>query len=161
MDEPQEFREEARYRPGIHKDYANERIVVTWEPSFCIHTARCISGLPAVFDAWRRPWIDVDRASADDIADVVMRCPTGALHFRRLDGGPQEPDSPETIVEPRPNGPLFIRGRVRIEDARGRVIREDTRVALCRCGASENKPFCDGTHRKIGFRTTPTPSDSG
>ena len=55
----------------------------------------------------------------------------------------------------RPNGPLFIRGKVRIEDASGHLVREDTRVALCRCGGSDNKPFCDGTHRKIGFRSGP------
>jgi CDGSH-type Zn-finger protein len=52
---------------------------------------------------------------------------------------------------PAPKGPLFLRGRIRIKDADGRLIREDTRVALCRCGASENKPFCDGSHRRIGF----------
>jgi uncharacterized Fe-S cluster protein YjdI/CDGSH-type Zn-finger protein len=153
MDEPIEFRDETRYQPEIVKEYGNDRIVVTWEPAYCIHTAKCLNGLPAVFDAWRRPWIQVDAASADEIADVVMRCPTGALHFRRLDGGPQEPESPETAIELRPSGPLFVRGKVRLEEPGGQLIREDTRVALCRCGGSENKPFCDGTHRRIGFRT--------
>jgi CDGSH-type Zn-finger protein len=51
-----------------------------------------------------------------------------------------------------PNGPLFLRGQLRIVDGTG-VVREATRVALCRCGGSGNKPFCDGTHREIGFRT--------
>jgi CDGSH-type Zn-finger protein len=50
------------------------------------------------------------------------------------------------------NGPLFQRGRIRITDNEGKIIREDTRVALCRCGGSANKPFCDGTHRAIGFQ---------
>jgi CDGSH-type Zn-finger protein len=54
-------------------------------------------------------------------------------------------------VVPVPKGPLFLRGRIQIRDAEERLIREDTRVALCRCGASENKPFCDGSHRRIGF----------
>jgi CDGSH-type Zn-finger protein len=57
------------------------------------------------------------------------------------------------MVEPRPNGPLFVRGLVRMVDEDGQLIREDTRLALCRCGASENKPFCDGSHRRIGFTT--------
>ena len=92
MDEPVEFRDETRYGPDIKKEYENDDVVVTWEPAYCIHTANCLNGLPEVFDAWRRPWIEVDKASADDIADVVMRCPTGALHFRRLDGGPEEPE---------------------------------------------------------------------
>jgi CDGSH-type Zn-finger protein len=56
-----------------------------------------------------------------------------------------------TPQEPRPNGPLFVRGRLRIVGDDGEVIREDTRVALCRCGGSSNKPFCDGTHRRNGF----------
>jgi CDGSH-type Zn-finger protein len=60
---------------------------------------------------------------------------------------------------PRPNGPLFIRGRVRIIDPDGRLIREDTRLALCRCGASENKPFCDGSHRRVGFTTAPAAAE--
>jgi uncharacterized Fe-S cluster protein YjdI len=155
MDEPVEFRNENRYRDDAKKDYRNDRIAVSWEPAYCIHVASCLRGNPQVFDAARRPWIDVDRASADEIAEVVMRCPTGALHFERLDGGRQEPVPEETRVETRPNGPLFVRGKVRIEEPSGRVLREDTRVALCRCGGSENKPFCDGTHRRIGFRSGP------
>jgi CDGSH-type Zn-finger protein len=86
-------------------------------------------------------------------AATIESCPTGALHYRRLDDGPQEQPPAETTVEPRPNGPLFVRGSVRIVDPDGHLIREDTRVALCRCGASENKPFCDGSHLLIGFTT--------
>jgi uncharacterized Fe-S cluster protein YjdI/CDGSH-type Zn-finger protein len=159
--EPVEFRDEPRFEADIKKEYGNDDIVVSWEPALCIHTANCLDGLPAVFDGWRRPWIAVDLATADEIADVVMRCPTGALHFRRVDGGPQEPEPPTTAVEPRPNGPLYLRGKVRIQDASGHVIREDTRVALCRCGGSGNKPFCDGTHREIGFRSGPTRPPAG
>jgi CDGSH-type Zn-finger protein/uncharacterized Fe-S cluster protein YjdI len=150
-----EFRREDRYQDDVHKEYANERIAVTWEPAYCIHVAECLRGLPGVFDPWKRPWIDVDNASPDDIARVVQRCPTGALHFRRLDEGQQEPESAETTVREMPNGPLFVRGKVRIVGQGRRVLREDTRVALCRCGHSQNKPFCDGSHRRVGFRTTP------
>jgi CDGSH-type Zn-finger protein len=71
-----------------------------------------------------------------------------------VDGGQQEDAPTETTVEPRPNGPLFLRGRLKIVDAHGRLIREDTRVALCRCGGSKNKPFCDGSHRRNGFTTS-------
>ena len=84
---------------------------------------------------------------------MVMTCPTGALHFERLDGGSQEPQPTETTIDARPNGPLYVRGNLRITGPGGRLIREDTRLALCRCGHSENKPFCDGSHRRVGFRT--------
>ena len=58
--------------------------------------------------------MDVDAASAEEIAATVMKCPTGALHFERLDGGPQEVVGDETTISERPNGPLFVRGRARI-----------------------------------------------
>jgi uncharacterized Fe-S cluster protein YjdI len=136
---------------GPRRVYANDAIEVHWEPRLCIHTQNCVDGLGQVFDAKRRPWIDVDAAEPEAIAATILTCPTGALHFRRLDGGPQEEPQQETTLEPLPNGPLLVRGRVRIVDGDGRLIREDTRLALCRCGASANKPFCDGSHRRIGF----------
>jgi CDGSH-type Zn-finger protein len=76
------------------------------------------------------------------------------LHFERLDDGPQEPQPEATTIDVRLNGPLYIRGRLRIVGSGGRLVREDTRLALCRCGHSENKPFCDGSHRQAGFRAT-------
>ena len=142
---------EPRHLVGVERTYANDAITVFWAPDFCIHTANCIRAQPGVFDPTRRPWIEVNNATADDIAEAVMRCPTGALAFDRHDGGAQEPAPEETTIDPRPNGPLFVRGRVRIVDPQGNVIREATRVALCRCGGSANKPFCDNTHRVIGF----------
>ena len=149
-----EFPDETRYEREAPKEYANDAIVVTWEPEFCTHVAECIRGVPGVFDPRRRPWIVVDNGSPDDIARVVQRCPTGALHFRRLDGGPEEPVPERTTVREMPDGPLVIRGKVRITGQDRTVIREDTRVSLCRCGSSEHKPFCDGSHRRVGFRTT-------
>jgi CDGSH-type Zn-finger protein/uncharacterized Fe-S cluster protein YjdI len=138
---------------GPRRVYRNDVIEVHWEPRLCIHTRSCVRRLGKVFNASARPWIDVDAADPDAIAETVLTCPTGALHFQRLDGGKQEEAAEETTVEPRPNGPLFVRGRLKIVDADGGLIREDTRLALCRCGASENKPFCDGSHRRIGFTT--------
>ena len=94
--------------------------------------------------------------------DGSVRTPTQATetapahsgkHREQGSGGPQEQPPDETVVDPRPDGPLFVHGRLRIVGDEGGVIREDTRVALCRCGGSANKPFCDGTHRRIGFST--------
>jgi uncharacterized Fe-S cluster protein YjdI len=137
---------------GPTRMYTGAAIEVDWEPALCIHTQKCVHSLPRVFKADERPWIVVDAAEADEVAAAIEKCPTGALHYRRLDGGAQEQAPAEATVDPRPNGPLFVRGRLRIVGDDGEVIREDTRVALCRCGGSANKPFCDGTHRKIGFR---------
>ena len=147
MEEPAQTRAEEP-----HRVYRNERIAIQWNPSRCVHSERCMRGLPQVFQPDTRPWIQVDAATADEIAAVVARCPSGALHVKRLDGGASvEPGEP-AIIEPQPNGPLYISGPVRILDANGVVIREDTRMALCRCGHSRNKPFCDGSHEAVEFQ---------
>ena len=140
-----------RSTPEAERVYRNETIAVHWNPRRCIHSENCIKGLPQVFRKSERPWIMVDAATAAEIADVITHCPSGALHFERLDGGTQEQAAEETTIEPRPNGPLYVRGHVRIVSNDGTVIREDTRMTLCRCGQSHNKPFCDGTHRTVGF----------
>jgi uncharacterized Fe-S cluster protein YjdI len=137
---------------GPRRVYANDAIEVLWEPAFCIHARSCVRGQPNVFDPSKRPWVDVSTAEADAVVETILACPTGALHFRRLDGGAEEEAPGPTTVDVCPNGPLFVKGDIRIEDREGNVIRHDTRVALCRCGGSANKPFCDGTHQRIGFR---------
>ena len=141
-----------RKLPGVQREYRTDQIVVYWESQLCIHTARCLRGLPQVFDINRRPWITVDAASADQIAEVVARCPTSALRFERLDGGPQESAPETTTIQPVPDGPLYVRGNIRIVNQVG-AARELRRAALCRCGHSKNKPFCDGSHWEIDFRT--------
>lgn len=139
----------------LTREYANDAIRVQWFAGRCIHSAECVRAAPGVFDPRRRPWIDLARSDADTIAAAVLRCPTGALRFERLDDGPQEEPTPEIRVIPVQDGPLYVRGSVEITDEQGRLIRRDTRVALCRCGKSRHMPFCDNTHRAIGFTTEP------
>jgi uncharacterized Fe-S cluster protein YjdI/CDGSH-type Zn-finger protein len=142
------------------KEYVGEKIAVSFDAERCIHAGACVLALKAVFDRDRRPWIDPSQAEPDRIAAVVETCPSGALHYRRLDGGPAESVPETTTVTVRNNGPLYVRGKITITDPRGNVIVEDTRAALCRCGNSGNKPFCDNSHLKTGFRSaiTATPS---
>jgi CDGSH-type Zn-finger protein/uncharacterized Fe-S cluster protein YjdI len=130
--------------------YRTKDIEVSYRVGRCIHAAECVRGLPAVFDPNRRPWIDPDNATADDVARVVSRCPTGALRFRRTDGGASETPG-SNVVDVDRDGPLYVRGDVVLSDGADEVIVEDTRVALCRCGASKKKPFCDGSHSDAGF----------
>ena len=143
--------EEERKRAGVARVYRDERIAVYWSPQYCMHSAVCLNAEPDVFDARRRPWIVLDGADADRVAATVMRCPSGALTFKRIDGGEQEEAVEDPVVVAVRNGPLFMLGKLTVRNATGEVIRESTRTALCRCGASNNKPFCDGTHRAIGF----------
>jgi uncharacterized Fe-S cluster protein YjdI/CDGSH-type Zn-finger protein len=136
----------------VKREYRTDEIAVIWEPERCIHTGNCIRGLPAVFNPQDRPWIHIDQATADELARVIETCPTGALHYERLDGKPAEAAPEPTTVTVSPNGPLFLRGNIELRDAAGNLFRKDTRMALCRCGHSANKPFCDNSHRAAGFR---------
>jgi CDGSH-type Zn-finger protein/uncharacterized Fe-S cluster protein YjdI len=132
------------------KTYASGTIAVRFEPRRCIHAAQCVFGLPDVFDPERKPWIAPDQAGADAIARVVARCPTGALHFERLDGGGAESPDAEASLRVIRNGPLYARGAIEVRLPDGSVLH-DLRVALCRCGATQNPPFCDNSHRAIRF----------
>lgn len=134
------------------KPYLSPDITVTYDAKRCIHFAECIRRLPQVFDTAKRPWIQPDMAAADAVAETVERCPTGALQYTRHDGGAGEPLPEETTVQVRPNGPLFVRGNLKVTDINGTVLFQSPRAALCRCGQSGNKPFCDNTHRTIGFK---------
>lgn len=147
----EEQQQQKSSQPPNQRTYRTDKIVVYWNPGACINSHNCVNGLPQVFRPKDRPWIHVDAADADEIAKVIPRCPSGALHYERLDGGAQEEVSEEITIAPQPNGPLYVRGLVRIMKADGTLLREDSRMALCRCGQSHKKPFCDGTHRTVDF----------
>jgi uncharacterized Fe-S cluster protein YjdI/CDGSH-type Zn-finger protein len=132
------------------KKYEGDGIDVFFNPSLCIHAAECVRGLPGVFEPSRRPWIDATQAHADEIAVVIQRCPSGALTYERHDGGMPEA-RPPLEVRLAENGPIFMRGQLHLRDADGQTIYEGARVALCRCGASKRKPFCDRSHLESGF----------
>jgi len=125
-------------------------ITVSWSRLRCIHAAECVFGLPRVFQPGERPWVKADAATPDAIAAVIQRCPTGALHYVRTEGDAEPTAEENTIVASR-YGPLYVKGDVELRSDSGEVMLKDTRVALCRCGASGNAPLCDGSHHAIRF----------
>ncbi len=137
------------------RSYRSDSIVVHWDSELCIHTGRCLAALPQVFDTSARPWVSIEAAGADEIARAVERCPSAALTYERLDGGPDEAIPVVTSVVPIPDGPLSLRGRLEVKDVDGATFLVAPRATLCRCGASQNQPFCDRSHAKIGFRDNP------
>ncbi|ELY56181.1 hypothetical protein C491_14577 [Natronococcus amylolyticus DSM 10524] len=132
--------------------YSGDRIEVSYDVNRCIHARECVRGLPEVFDPDKRPWIEPDNADVDDLEDVIVECPTGALQFDRTDGGPEERVPETNVVTVWPDGPLYLRGNIEIVTPDETTVLKDTRVALCRCGASENKPLCDNGHVEAEFR---------
>ena len=133
----------------MRKVYRGKAIEVSFDLDQCVHIGECLRGNPEVFKLKRRPWVMPDAADADSIAELILRCPSGALQYRRLDGGPQE-EHDGTTVTPVRNGPLLVVGRIEVrrDDGSAEVM---PRATLCRCGYSNHKPFCDNEHLKIGF----------
>ena len=126
--------------------YAGEHATVTWDAARCIHAGECVRRAPQSFDPEARPWIVPDDASAGALADAVNACPSGALEMRNADGTSAMATYAASTCEVRPDGPYHFRGSLAIAGAAAQ-----TRMALCRCGASANKPFCDNSHKASAF----------
>ncbi len=139
----------------IVKRYTKGDVTVVWQPGLCIHSRVCFHGLPTVFDPRKRPWVDMEGAEGAAIAEQVRRCPSGALSLAASEASfsPEAAKAPAPVsIEPQPNGPLLVRGDVEVRLADGNVERRQGSCTLCRCGQSSNKPFCDGTHARVGFQ---------
>ena len=157
------------------RKYSNDEITVYWKPSACIHASYCYRELIEVFDPGRRPWVDMKGASTEKIIEIVNMCPTEALtwkwneeaknqsvtidqsnhiRFRRPELLAPDTNAPEenpVTVKIMIDGPIVLKGDFNLAYS---GINKDFReglVSICRCGASDHQPFCDGQHRKIGF----------
>ena len=141
------------------RDYDQGELTVHWDSGKCIHSANCIRAASKVFRPKERPWIDVSGADAETIAAAVDTCPTGALAYtwhnqegKQSDTGEATPTAPPDVaIRVTADGPYEVSGSVRILDDDGGCIETTEKAWLCRCGNSQNKPFCDGSHRDAGF----------
>ena len=131
--------------------YTGVKTTVSYDVKRCIHAAECVHGLPDVFNPDRKPWIEPDRAEPEQLLRVVTDCPTGALHLESTDGGQASSTPEQNTATIEPNGPIYLHADLEVVTQQGEILLEDTRLALCRCGASENKPLCDGRHAQVGF----------
>jgi CDGSH-type Zn-finger protein/uncharacterized Fe-S cluster protein YjdI len=131
--------------------YDGEKINVEWDGRLCIHIGECGYSKGELFVGGRDPWCKPDLASVEDVVDIVKRCPTGAITFESNDNSVTETADAENTVTVSYQGPYFIRGDLEIDAASDDMPGVSFRAALCRCGASKNKPFCDNSHEEIGF----------
>ena len=134
------------------KEYSNSEVTVVWKPGSCIHSTICVNGLPNVFQPKEKPWIKVEAASTEELINQVKQCPSGALSYYMNDAGNDESVSLETEVEVLENGPLLVYGTLNITHKDGSKEKKNKTTAFCRCGLSNNKPYCDGTHKKENFQ---------
>jgi uncharacterized Fe-S cluster protein YjdI len=137
--------------------YSNDEVTVVWKPNTCIHSSICWKGLIEVFNPKEKPWIKMDGAATEKIISQVRQCPSGALSYYM---NAETPAGSEKIISEAanilkitvaPNGPYLISTQCQIVHSDGREETKTGTVALCRCGASANKPYCDGSHKKAGF----------
>ena len=131
--------------------FPGREIDVAWDGRLCIHIAECGQAKGDLFVAGRQPWCQPDVATREEVRGIVERCPSGALSYVDKSGA-AETAAAENTVSVSCSGPLFARGDLRIEGAPEDMPGVRVRAALCRCGASKNKPFCDGSHEVAGFK---------
>ena len=133
-------------------EYPGKKVDIRWRGDLCIHIGECGRAKGELFIGGRKPWCDPDLASSEEVVEVVERCPTGALTYHHKDGGDTETACSENTVHVTYNGPLYVRGDLAIDgastDAQGLAFR----AALCRCGHSKNKPYCDNSHEEAAFK---------
>ena len=142
-------------------EYTGKNATVSWHRQLCIHVGECGRAKGDLFVGGRDPWCQPDLASNEETADVIRRCPTGALTVDFSDGsGVEEPDAANSVTVAY-NGPLFVRGELAIEGAPADAPGVAFRAALCRCGKSRNKPFCDNSHEKAVFTDYGAVGESG
>ena len=128
--------------------YKNDDVTVIWKPDICIHAANCAKGLPEVFNPKSKPWINVNGADSKSIISQVNKCPSGAITIEKQNiMENKESQEQKLVVQVADKGPYLIKTGCTIIDANGNETMKEGVVALCRCGASSNKPFCDGAHK--------------
>jgi len=139
-------------QPDAKRDtYRGKKITIYDDRAICAHSARCSDNLAAVFKYGSEPWIDPDAGSVEAIIDAVRKCPSGALSYALDDvEAPAQQRSPGVTVTK--DGPYAVVGGIGLSGQAASEIAASECYALCRCGASKNKPFCDGSHWNAGFK---------
>ena len=137
----------------IVKEYSNGELTVVWKPRQCIHSAICVKTLPKVYKPEEKPWIQAENATTEELMAQIDKCPSGALSYylESESTDKQETMNEGTKVEVMANGPLLVYGELEITGSDGQKEVKKRTTAFCRCGASDNKPYCDGQHNKINF----------
>ena len=137
------------------ESYPASNITIHDNRSICAHSGICTDTLASVFKYKSEPWIDPEGATAQAIIATVRRCPSGALSYSSLergDGLEGQAQTREPSITVMLNGPYAVVGGVQLLEQSRAQGASTEHYTLCRCGASKNKPFCDGTHASIGFR---------
>jgi CDGSH-type Zn-finger protein len=131
------------------RTFVGGQIAMTDDRSLCVNAGHCGDRFTTV---WEMIADTADPAIRARVQHMVSLCPSGRLAWAPAEGADDvEPDYRPEVALVR-DGPVWVRGGVSVESEDGTPYEIRNRVTLCRCGGSRNKPFCDGTHGRIGFR---------
>ena len=136
----------------ITKKYLKDELTILWKPKKCIHAAVCVQMLPDVYNPNERPWLKQENASIAELKRQINECPSGALSYVESNENQTKKESEMVKATVKENGPMLIKGDIEIVGIDGQTEVKSGMTAICRCGASANKPFCDGAHAKVGFK---------
>jgi CDGSH-type Zn-finger protein/uncharacterized Fe-S cluster protein YjdI len=141
-------------KPAGVDEIEGKDLTLLFDSKKCIHSRFCVTWAPRVFLAnVQGPWIHPDAMEVERLVEIAHVCPSGAIRYRRKDGKPDESAPLVNLVTIRENGPYAVRADMQLDGQRG-----EFRATLCRCGASRNKPFCDGSHNDIKFTASGEPA---
>lgn len=141
--------------------FEGESVDVHWDKRLCIHIGECGQSEGHLFVGGRDPWCQPDIVDGEYVKEVVLRCPSGALSYADKAGNEAEQPEAANTVQVVYNGPLYVKGDLEIDGAGDDMEAVHCRAALCRCGQSSNKPFCDNSHDSTGFRDTAAVGEKG
>ena len=133
------------------RSYAGKGITILDNRAICSHAGHCTDELKSVFRENDDPWIDPDGAAAEAIVATIRKCPSGALSYA-IDGVEAEPTDRPPMVTVTDDGPYAVTGGIELLGVEFGEGASTEHYTLCRCGASKNKPFCDGSHWRVGFK---------
>ena len=138
-------------RPDSAREYRGREVNVYYNRRICSHAGQCRTKLGEVFDLDKRPWIQPDNASAEEIEAIIRACPSGALQLAKPGDAPHSDSHGGAVIRIVPNGPIQVRN-VELADEEWAEGANPQKYTLCRCGKSKNKPFCDGSHYEDSWK---------
>ena len=127
-------------------EWKGKRITIVDNSDVCCRDRSCVNNLPQVFEE-ENP----DAATVKEIIETIRKCPSGALTYK-MGGRHCQAFNREPAITVAQNGPLKVVGGIRLKDEMQSQPACPEHYTLCRCGHSQNKPFCDGSHLDVGFQ---------
>ena len=133
------------------KEYKTKDITIVWKPDLCTHAGVCVRSLPKVYDPKAQPWVTPENATTEELKNQISQCPSGALsYYDNNDSEESQKAEPNCTVQVINGGPLIMKGEFEYTDKEGKKVIM-SKSSFCRCGASSNKPFCDGSHKQMDW----------